>query len=263
MRKFNLFIISLLLPLGWLALPVHSVAAEEKNEPVFIISHCMKVKSQNYLSVEKDMWLPMHQELVNQGKKKNWALYRVLYGDRSNCDYYVIESYVGEEQLSEAHDSLEEIFNKVHPGQNIEEAMNKTESSRDMASTSLWVKIDTVGIKPHTFVTVNWMNAKEPDKYISLERNIWKPIHQELLNKGHIAGWGLYALASPRGSLQGYNFATVDFSNKLGPLPIESALKSVHPNKNIDDIFDEASTVREDVYSQTWVKIANTVQANL
>ncbi|NRA18840.1 MAG: hypothetical protein HRU04_25435 [Oceanospirillaceae bacterium] len=261
MRKFNLFINGLLLT-TCLAVPVHSVAAEEENEPLFIVSHCMKVKSQNYLSVEKDMWLPMHQELVNQGKKNNWALYRVLYGDRSNCDYYVIESYIGEEQLSEAHDSLGEIFKKVHPGQNIEEAMEKTESSRDMAATSLWVNIDTVGIKPHTFVTVNWMNAKEPDKYISLERNIWKPIHQELSDKGHIAGWGLYALASPRGSLQGYNFATVDSSNRLGPLPIEKVLKSVYPNKNISDIFAETSAVRDDVYSQTWIKIANTVQAN-
>lgn len=122
MRKFNLFINGLLLT-TCLAIPVHSVAAEEENEPVFIVSHCMKVKSQNYLSVEKDMWLPMHQELVNQGKKNNWALYRVLYGDRSNCDYYVIESYIGEEQLSEARDSLGKIFKKVHPGQNIEEAM--------------------------------------------------------------------------------------------------------------------------------------------
>lgn len=259
MRISNLFTIGLVLT-TWLVLPKNSVAAEEQKVPVLIVSHCMKAKSQDYLSVEKDMWLPMHQELVNQGKKNSWALYGVLYGDRSNCDYYVIESYRGEEQLSKANDSLGEIFNKVHHGQNIDEAMEKTESSRDMVSTSLWMNIDTVGIKPHTYVTVNWMNAKEPDKYISLERNIWKPIHQELLDKGHIAGWGLYALLSPRGSLQGYNFATVDFSNRLGSIPVEKALKSVHPNINVKDMFAEALVARDDVYSQTWVKIANTVQ---
>ena len=84
------------------------------------------------VSVETDIWLPMHQELVSQGKINSWALYHVKYGDRSKCDYYTVTTYLGGEQLN-SDPAFGEVFSKVHPGKDMTRAMVATLSSRDAA----------------------------------------------------------------------------------------------------------------------------------
>jgi hypothetical protein len=245
--------LALLLNLGLLS---SSVTAEADKQPLLVVTHCMKSASPDYLGVETDLWLPMHQRMIKEGKKISWALYRVLYGDRSKCDYYVVESYLGEDQLNQAHQVVDKVFSAVHPGQDMTKAMLRTESSREIVASSLWVSVDAVEIKPHKFVTVNWMLADDPEKYIALERNMWKPVHQVLADNGHRAGWGLYVLVSPAGDAHEYNFATVDFSSKIGRVPVRIAMKSAHPKKDPDTIEAQTSSVRHYVYGQTWVRIA-------
>jgi hypothetical protein len=47
---------------------------------------------------------------------------------------------------------------------------------------------------PSVFAVVEYMKVKQGDeqKYIDLERNYWKKIHQERVNNGEIVRWVLY-----------------------------------------------------------------------
>ena len=52
----------------------------------------------------------------------------------------------------------------------------------------------------------------EPGKtgeYIKLEREIWKPLHQDRVNKGKIISWKLYSVSWPNGAGQEYDFVTI------------------------------------------------------
>ena len=242
-----------------LVAPASSYAQNNARTPLYVSVECMKSNASDYTSVETGIWQAMHQEQVNQGKENSWALYEVLYGDRSKCDFYVVTTLLGEEQLN-GDPSHSEIFQAVHPDDDFKEAMARTWASRKRVATELWVAIDGTEIKEHRFAVVNMMNASDPDAYERMESLVFKPGHQALLDGGHRSGWGLYALVSPLGTSIPYNYSTVDFSNDLNPVPMAEAMISANPNRDLDAMQDLLD-LREQVSSQTWKLVATTVPA--
>jgi hypothetical protein len=240
-----------------LVTPASSYAQNDAPPPLYVSVECMKSTASDYTSVEIDIWKTMHQELVNQGKQNSWALYEVLYGDRTKCDFYTVTTLLGEEQLNRDL-SYGEIFKTVHPDADFEKAMARTWASRKRVATELWVVVDGTAIKEHRFAVVNMMNASDPDVYERMESEVFKRGHQALLDSGHRSGWGLYALVSPLGTSIPYNYSTVDFSNDLDPVPMAEAMMSANPNRDLDAMQDLLN-LREQVSSQTWKLIAATV----
>ena len=231
------------------------VQAEEQPKLYFSVD-CMKSTAPDYASVETDIWLPMHQELVNQGKRNSWSLYWVMYGDRSTCDYYTVTTFLGEEQLNTGF-PFADAFAAVHDDKDFTKAMAKTWASRQLVSTELWLLADRTEIKKHSYAVVNLMYAEDPDAYQQIESRIFKPGHQALVDGGHRAGWGLYELIAPLGSSIPYNFGTVDFVDHLSPVPMAEAIMMAHPDRDLDAI-QELLDVRDHVRSETWALIATT-----
>src|SRR5438309_8489477 len=51
-------------------------------------------------------------------------------------------------------------------------------------------------------------------EYIRLEREYWKPVHQDRVSKGKISSWKLYEVSFPNGEGQEYDFVTMtEFAN--------------------------------------------------
>ena len=233
-----------------------SVAQDEDRPLLYVSVDCMKSTAPDYQSLETDLWQPIHQELVKQGKINSWALYWVRFGDRSRCDYYTVTSYLGEEQLNAAP-AFAAAFDAVHKGENFEKAMARTWAARQHAASELWVLIDSTPINEHRFAIVNKMYAEDPDAYESMERRVFKPGHQALVEGGYRAGWALYELVSPIGTQVPYNFGTVDFVDHLSPVPMAEAMLEAHPDRDLEAIH-EMLQLREHVDSETWLLIAAT-----
>lgn len=236
-----------------------SVADDEERAPTYISVDCMKSTSPGYSSIETDIWQPMQQELVNQGKRNRWALYRVLYGDRSKCDYYTVTTYTGSAQLN-ADALLADVFRVVFPGRDFEKAMVDTWTSRQHVASALWMMVDGIRPKPHRYAVVNRMNAPDPDAYERMETRVFKPGHQALVDDGHRAGWAMYALVSPLGTSIPYNYSTVDFVDHLDPVPMAEAMLTANPERDLDAIQDLLA-LREQVNSETWALVAATEPA--
>ena len=239
------------------ALPIN-VSADEHSAPLLIESHCMKSTSPDYVGVENDIWLPMHQERVNNGELNSWALYWVQYGDRSKCDYYVIESYLGPEKLTDANPVTGDLFAKVHPGKDMSKAMARTAASRVMVESSLWFAIDGVAIGPHRYATVNYMQSDDPKTYVEMELEIFKPVHQAMSDAGSLAGWGLYSLIAPNSGTMPHNFATVDFFDRWGPRPMGETMQSVHPDMDLEELGEKIEAARQMTGNYSMMLIAAT-----
>jgi len=233
-----------------------SLAQEREKQPLYLSVDCMKSTNADYTSVELEIWRAMHQELVNRGEQNSWALYWVMYGDRSKCDYYTVTTHLGDEQLN-ANPSISDVFKAVHPGDDFEEAMVRTWASRQHVATELWVAVDGTEVKEHRFAVVNRMNASDPDAYEGMESRVFKPGHEALLASGHRAGWGMYALITPIGTSTPYNYSTVDFSNVLNPVPMAEAMLAANPDRDLNEMHDLLE-LREHVGSQTWSLVAST-----
>jgi hypothetical protein len=234
-----------------------SIRAQDEARPRLYLSlDCMKSTAIDYRGVELEIWQAIHQELVNRGKRNSWAIYEVLFGDRSKCDFYTVTTLLGEDQLNEDPE-YEKVFKAAHPEDDFEEAMVRTWASRERVSTELWVAVDGTEIKEHRFAVVNRMKAFDADAYERMESQVFKPGHQALLDSGHRSGWGLYALVSPLGTSIPYNYSTVDFSMDLNPVPMAEAMISANPDRDLD-AMQRLLNLRDQVNSETWVLVAAT-----
>ncbi|MDH3611639.1 MAG: hypothetical protein OEU90_05365 [Gammaproteobacteria bacterium] len=240
-----------------LIVPGATFAENEKRPPLYVSVDCMKSTAADYSSVETEIWQPMHQELVNQGKRNSWALYYVMYGDRSKCDYYTVTTYLGQEQLN-AGLPIREAFESVHKDKKFAKAMARTWASREHVATELWVLVDSTDIAEHNFAVVNTMYAEDPDAYERMETRIFKPGHQALVDGGHRAGWGMYELVSPVGTSIPYNYSTVDFVSDLNPVPMAEAMLAAHPDRDLE-AMQEMLELRDNISSETWALVAATV----
>lgn len=237
-------------------LPGTLIAQDQELPALYVSVDCMKATAANYEGLEADTWKPMHQHLVDAGNRYSWALYRVMYGDRSKCDYYTVTTFLGEEQLNAAID-YEEAFKAAHPGKDVAQAMRQTWAAREQVSTELWTLIDQTELQPHRYAVVNRMYAEDPVAYESMESQVFKAGHQALIDGGYRAGWTVYALMSPLGSSIPYNYATVDFVNDLSPVPMAEAMMAANPDRDLD-AMNRLLDLRDQVLSETWVLVTRT-----
>ena len=235
--------------------------AQDDEPTLFLEAHCMKAKTADYIGIETDVWLPVHQQLVNDGRKNSWALYSVKYGDRSKCTHYTVETYSGAEQFNSSGD-YGSVFTQVHSGKDVSELFSSTIAARDMNESLLWITLDSTPIGEYTHIQVNWMQAEDPEAYVKMEREVFKPIHEAMLEEGRGAGWILYWLASPSGSSVPFNYATVDLrKGLLLSQPDEDIWAKVHPGVQPATVFEKMEMNRKQVRTETWELIASTKPA--
>jgi hypothetical protein len=110
------------------------------------------------------------------------------------------------------------------------------------------------------YVTVSYMKvdpAKE-DAYVRMERNVWKPIHQQSVRDGKMKSWSLYEVRFPGGDNREYGYLTVETYNSIQDVEgsygdsasFTSTLKKVHPDKSAVGLLSQALDNRRLVRSE-------------
>lgn len=93
------------------------------------------------------------------------------------------------------------------------------------------------------------------EDYVWMENAIYKPIHTQRIANGEIVAWYLYQVQYPRGSDSEYDYVTITaYANfslmDESSVPYETLIKSVHPDKSIDEINGYATNTRKLVRSE-------------
>ena len=88
--------------------------------------------------------------------------------------------------------------------------------------------------------------------YVNMERNIWKPIHEERIKKGLLAGWILYRVWYT-GTDDNYNYVTVNlYKDGAGMEDSYKGIKfeEIHPDKDMSKVMEKTLLLREMVRVQ-------------
>jgi len=100
-------------------------------------------------------------------------------------------------------------------------------------------------------------SPENESKYVDLEMNVWKKLHQERINRGLIVGWYLYRVQYTAAN-DPYNYVTVTLFNDRSKLEnywgdIDPA--TVLPDTDIDEVFEETIESRDLVSSNLMNRI--------
>lgn len=242
--------------------------AQSEEPPGFLSIAYIKSRSDDFLQNEKQFWLPVHQQMVKEGKKQAWLLYRVKYPEGTSAPYnYVRFNLLKDWRQAENYSTgLDRLVSAVHQGKNLRKALAKTEASRDIVWTQLFELLGQANndiTKPAKFIVVNAMKLLPgaQARYLELERDYFMPFHAERARRGVMNNWQLYRALMPYGEKYESDYVTFNgFDNwedirKSNPPDI---WKTVHGKVEFDKVHDEILELRITVNNELWELVAYT-----
>jgi hypothetical protein len=232
-----------------------------QEETTYTTVSLMKVKQGNegnYISIEREFWKPIHQELVAEGKILGWYLYRIQFtGTGDEYNFVTVTHYRGSENLGGGYSN--ELFEKIHPNVPLNVILERTQSSRDLVSSRLleWTlqSIPEGRGEPSKYAVVNYQKSVPGTNYLALRRDYVKPIFDSAIKEGKVEGWGLWSQMFPSGASMPYNWVSADFYDefkKIGGYGWQDLLRSLNPDKDVDEIMQQLGESRTMVKRELW-----------
>ena len=113
--------------------------------------------------------------------------------------------------------------------------------------------------KPPKYIQVDYMKVQpaNEDDYVKVEKEGWKPIHQERIKQGKIHSWYFFGVNFPSGTEAKYNYVTVNTFDQWGQLEnpyadLGTMVQKAHPGTNMDEFFAHTSKARDIVRTEMW-----------
>jgi hypothetical protein len=239
-------------------------AQQAENESATIYSQLdyMQVPPEQvgeYLSIEREIWKPMHQERANEGAIIGWQLYVVRYPGGTGHDYQYVTVTLYDSLTNAENPEYATYAQRVHSGVDANVAAQRTYDSRELVRSELWVQHDQAASEtpsePAPILQVDYMKVPSggASNYLSHEQDVWKPIHQARIDAGLMRGWSVWQMVFPGGTGQRHNYGTANAYESISAIPNsfpEGIIEEVHPDKTPDEIFQEG--IRELVHSELW-----------
>jgi len=99
-------------------------------------------KHSEYESIEKDVWMPIHEESIRSGKTVGWGLFSALFprGAGREYQYLTLNTFSDYSYIFELDFSIP--FKAIHPDKDYHEMTRKTREVRTIVRTELWDLID-------------------------------------------------------------------------------------------------------------------------
>ncbi|KJF44071.1 hypothetical protein [Draconibacterium sediminis] len=113
----------------------------------YIQVNYMKVepgKGSEYEALEKDVWMPIHEESIRSGRTVGWGLWEALFPRGAGRPYQYVTMNTFSDYSYALELSFAESFKAIHPEQDFNEIMKKTNEARVIERIELWNLIDYV-----------------------------------------------------------------------------------------------------------------------
>lgn len=158
-------------------------------------------------------------------------------------------------------------FQRLHPGREGTNLITQMLAARTMVRGELWQLLEETTPAGTTadsgslakYLVVNFMQSKAGGNYEAVEKELWKPVHQELVKSGAKVSWGFYGLMLPGGTRYPYDYAAVDGLRSFRGLAddgyTEDLFKRVHPNVSMTDLTNRTLAGRDLARRELWILV--------
>jgi hypothetical protein len=264
-RSLALVVVLALVGAGLLGSPAQA-QDEGEGESSQIVAQVSYMKAEpgevgKYLNLEREIWKPIHQERMNDGKILRWSLYSVRYPGGTGHDYNYVTVTFHESRADVENPEFGTYAERAHPDKNLSVLFERMYDARELVRSELWTRVDRLVPEdpqsgPAPFLQVDYMKVEPTaaSDYVSLEQDVWKPVHQARVDAGMMSRWALWAMTLPHGTGQPYNFAAVNGYQSMadmGGYP-ENVWEEVHPDRNVEKIVKRTTAARDNVQGELW-----------
>ena len=245
--------------------PAISSFCQNTAAPKYVSLAFIKSKSTDFITIEKEQWVPVHRQLIRDGKKIAWYMYRVKYpaGTKKDYDYIRFDVFEDWKQAEAPYATLPEMLKKVHPNLNVDGFNKKVSESREIVWEQLHQVIDEAVVTktPSRYIIVNEVKTVpgQESEYVKMEVAYFKPFHAERVSRGLMNNWSLYKLPLPYGEKYDHDYVTLNGFKTWEDItknPPSSVWEKVHGNVNFNNVHSEILAKRITVNNEVWELVA-------
>ncbi|MCY1722609.1 hypothetical protein OU798_19825 [Prolixibacteraceae bacterium Z1-6] len=203
--------------------------SQEADQPLYLLFEFMQVDDHNesdYWEVES-FWSEIHKQRVADNNILGWDLWQLTPGGvKQGSQFVTTTMFSSLEAMLQGipNGKFGEYLKQAYPDKTeaeIDAMMEKTVQSRDLTHRVYCKEINTTDgdfeMKVGTIVAMDIMKQVE-SSYPKMEDEIFKPWHQEMVNKGEKGNWGLIHIILPTGSEAYGTHITYSMYENLGQL---------------------------------------------
>jgi len=236
-------------------LPASLTEAQQPAPPKYAMLEFMKIepgKRDDYIRMERELWMPIHRERIKAGMIKSWSLWNRRFPGGTSHEYDTILITTFEKFADVESSYPPEVFTRAHPKMSAEVRNARTVATRNMVRTEFVQLLDhtqpAASNAQPKYAYIGYMKHEPGKGYVNLEGKYWKPIHQDRVNRGILRSWALYQVRLPGGSNKEYSFFTIQLLDDFQHLETQyptGIWEKVHPNVKQIDIDERTNAARK------------------
>lgn len=263
-KKIGKTLVFIVLPF----LSINKALIAQTNKPtVYVAVNYVKTtpgKSGVYDKLLNTYSKSINEEYFKSGKILGWYTNDVLLPTGSSAPYdkTIVTVSTDLSLLIDDTTSIRERFKKMIPGasdETIQMIFDSYAGARTLVKREIYSFIDGVSLnsKNSTYAQVDFMKATpgKESEYVKLEKDIYKPMHTEMVKRGGKDDWGLYAVEMPYSSEREYDYITANFYTSLNQgngISYSEIAKKVFPKMDVNAISTQTTNARKMVRSDLW-----------
>jgi len=178
---------------------------------LYLIFELMKVdnEQENVYWETETFWEKIHQQRVQSGDIIGWDLWALPSGEDQGYQYMTVTLFDSAKAMFEGGNNMMESVKKAYPNMSDDElnkTFNNTSKTRDLAVRIFLHEIattkDSFDMPLGTVAYLNFMKV-DLDHYADYEKaemEVFQPMHQQEVDNGTMASWGLLRYMLPYGS---------------------------------------------------------------
>lgn len=209
--------------------------------------HVPGANIQTFLEEEATYWAEVARHAIKNGKMTRWELWRSIGGE--NLDEAPNFMFLNILDDPSVLDDLSEIWNPMKVFPNVEWSEMATDSLGILKGQYFYAGHEYLVKTPPKILRVNLGRVPDVDRYLELERSVWKPFIEKQMESGRtrVTSWRVAVLLSPRGSIVSHNVVSVDGFQTLS----DALLETFDEDVELPDLA-EMEELREIVDVQHW-----------
>jgi len=193
--------------------------AQTNAKPTYYLLNYYKAdrgKTEEYINLIKTYATKIWKEKVKAGDISSYSLYSVVTSSEDG-GYDLISLQSASSMNDFTKTSTAEFMKKAFPGMDsstLTSLANTYGSLRVPVKTEIWKNVDGIS-GDQKYVEINFMKSLpgKEDEYVRQEKEVYKPIHQEFINRGNRSAWYFNQLIVPLAEGSKYNYGTANYFN--------------------------------------------------
>ena len=215
------------------------------------------IKIQPGKSAEFNKWnatdgRAFQQARVDSGAITAWMLVRSVIptGKSAECDYLSISWYAGAPPKPLGLDEVGVAVKKAGLTMSAQEFVDHRSSLTELVSSDLFHNQISVGtIKKGDYLIVNSMKVSDIEDWLKLEKEVWQPMAESMVQAGVTSGWSVNVLVLPGGTNTPFQAVTVDIYPSwdavfTGNSHVLEHFKKAHPDGEFGTTMERIAKLR-------------------